>query len=392
MEYVDPAPFEVEAQGQRLAFYPAGKDRLAALLALIEGARQSIRMCFYIFAEDASGVRVRDALANAARRGVDVNVIVDGFGAEARRKFFAPVTAAGGTFCAFSPRWSKRYLIRNHQKMVIVDRAIAMVGGFNIADDYFAPPQANGWNDLAVTIEGSAVDSLSLWFDELDAWTADPRAPWRTIRRMVRQWDPGSGPVQVLIGGPTESLSGWARSVRADLLLGKRLDMVMAYFSPSNRAMRAIGRISRSGGARLLFAAKSDNGATIGATRSLYTYLLKRRAHIFEFEACKLHTKLIVIDDVCYFGSANFDMRSLFLNLEVMLRIEDGELARRLSDYVSHQITASRHITPTLHKQRSTLFNRVRWNLAWFLVAVLDYTVTRRLNLGLAPVPASDGS
>jgi cardiolipin synthase len=209
---------------------------------------------------------------------------------------------------------------------------------------------------------------------------------------MVRQWDPGSGPVQVLIGGPTESLSGWARSVRADLLRGRRLDMVMAYFSPSNRAMRAIGRISRSGRARLVFAAKSDNGATIGATRSLYTYLLKRRAHIFEFEACKLHTKLIVIDDVCYFGSANFDMRSLFLNLEVMLRIEDGELARRLSDYVSHQIMASRQITPTLHKRRSTLFNRVRWNLAWFLVAVLDYTVTRRLNLGLAPVPASDGS
>ena len=66
MHYVDPAPFEIEAQGQKLIFYPAGKDRLAALLALIDGATQSIRMCFYIFAEDASGVMVRDALAAAA--------------------------------------------------------------------------------------------------------------------------------------------------------------------------------------------------------------------------------------------------------------------------------------------------------------------------------------
>ena len=383
MEYVDPAPFEIEAQGQKLVFYPAGKDRLAALLALIEGARASLRICFYIFAEDASGVLVRDALAAAARRGVKVSLIIDGFGADARKAFFAPMCDAGGSFCCFSPKWSQRYLIRNHQKIVIADGKTAMIGGFNVEDSYFAPPEANGWNDLGIVVEGSAVDDLSRWFDELDRWTSDPHANWRAIRRMVRQWQPGEGPVRVLIGGPTRGLSSWASCVRRDMKTARRLDMLMAYFSPSNRAMRAIGKVACRDGARLVFAAKSDNGATIGATRSLYDYLLKRRAKIWEFEACKLHTKLIVIDDKSYFGSANFDMRSLYLNLEVMLRIEDPALADRLSEYIEQHLSASQAITASVHKQRASVLTRVRWNVSWFLVAVVDYTVSRRLNLGL---------
>ena len=383
MEYVDPAPFAIEAQGQSLMFYPAGRDRLAALLDLIEGASRSIRVCFYIFAEDTAGVMVRDALAAAARRGVRVSLILDGFGADARTAFFAPLCDAGGTFCWFSSRWSLRYLIRNHQKIVIADGKKAMIGGFNVEDSYFALPKADGWNDLGITIEGSAVDDLSRWFDVLDAWTQNPHANWRAIRRMVRDWNPGDGPVRVLIGGPTRGLSSWVKCVRADLTGARRLDMLMAYFSPSKRAMRAIAQVCRRDGARLIFAGKSDNGATIGATRSLYDYLLKRRAHIYEFEACKLHTKLIVVDDKSYFGSANFDMRSLYLNLEVMLRIEDQALADRLSEYVGHVISGASQITPSLHKSRATLLNRIRWNLSWFLVAVLDYTVSRRLNLGL---------
>lgn len=383
MEYADPPPFAIEAQGQALVFYPGGKDRLRALLDLIASAERSIRMCFYIFAEDAAGVAVRDALGDAAKRGVKVNLILDGFGADARKEFFAPICNAGGSFCCFSPRWSQRYLIRNHQKIVIVDGKTAMIGGFNVEDSYFAPPAVQGWNDLGVTLEGSAVADLSRWFDQLDAWTENPKANWREIRRMVREWDAGTGPVRVLIGGPTRGLSGWARCVRADLTRGRRLDMVMAYFSPSWRSLRAIGRVARRDGARLVMAGKSDNGATIGATRSLYATLLKRRTRIWEFMATKLHTKLIVIDDISYIGSANFDMRSLYLNLEVMLRIEDAALAARLREYVGGFLPASVAVTPSEHKRRTGPLTWLRWKASWFLVAVVDYTVSRRLNLGL---------
>ncbi len=383
MQFTDPPPFTVEAQGQKLTFYPAGADRRRALLDLVASAQKSIRMCFYIFAEDDSGVAVRDALADAARRGVAVDLLLDGFGADAREAFLAPMCEAGGRFSCFSAKWSQRYLIRNHQKIVVVDDRVAMIGGFNVEDSYFAPPADKGWTDLGVVVEGPVVAELSRWYDRLDAWTHGKRQSWREVRRMVRYWDPGDGPVRVLIGGPTRGLSSWARCVRADLTGAHKLDMMMAYFSPSNKTLRAIGDVACRDGARLVMAGKSDNGATIGAARSLYDYLLKRRAKIWEYTATKLHTKLVVVDDISYFGSANFDMRSLYLNLEVMLRIEDAGLAARLSEYIDHHVAASTAITPSLQKRRGGLVNRIRWNASWFLVAVVDYTVSRRLNFGL---------
>jgi cardiolipin synthase len=379
----DPPPFTVEAQGLTLRFQPGGRDRLEALTALIEGAREQLKVAFYIFATDECAVRVRDALVAAARRGVDVRLIVDGFGADADERFFAPLVEAGGTFCCFIARWSVRYLIRNHQKIVVADERIAMLGGFNVEDSYFAGPGEDGWNDLAFTIEGPVVARVSDWFDELEDWAKRPNAQLRSIRRKVRRWDCGEGPVQLLIGGPTKGLSSWARAVGRDLVEGERLAMTMAYFSPPPRLLKRMYRIARKGETRLLFPAKSDNGATIGAARALYSKLLEAGARIWEFQPCKLHTKLIVLDDAVYLGSANFDMRSLFLNLEIVLKVEDAALAERMRQYMAHHLEAAEEITPELHARRATWLNRLRWRLSWFLVAVVDYTVSRRLNLGL---------
>jgi cardiolipin synthase len=382
--FSDPPPFEVASHDQQLAFYPAGTDRRASLMALVDGAERTLDVCFYIFAEDAVSVDFRDRLVAAARRGVAVTLIIDRFGADASDAFLQPLVDAGGTVGCFSPRWSQRYLIRNHQKMVIADGARAMFGGFNIEDDYFAPPAAGGWTDLAIAIEGSAVHGLVQWFALLREWTFAERMKFGAIRRAVRTWDWHAGEgCRWLVGGPTRGLSTWARCVARDLQQGRRLDMLMAYFSPPFTLLRRIGRLARGGGVRLVLAAKSDNNATIGASRSLYRYLLKREARIWEFSPAKLHTKLIVLDDAVYLGSANFDMRSLYLNLEIMLRIEDAALAERMRDFIDEHIAASLAITPELHASRATLWNRFRWFLGWSLVSVIDYTVTRRLNLGL---------
>ena len=174
--YRDPPPFRMTAQGHDLGFYPAGKDRLKALMALIGGARDTLRICFYIFAEDDVSMQVRDALVAAARRGVRVTLILDGFGATASEQFLEPLSAASGRVVRFVAHWSQRYLIRNHQKIVVADESVAMIGGFNIEDDYFSPPAANGWNDLAITVRGAAVADLVRWYDLLLGWTGDARA------------------------------------------------------------------------------------------------------------------------------------------------------------------------------------------------------------------------
>jgi cardiolipin synthase len=380
-DYCDPPPFSIEAQGHALHFFPGGSERFEALLGLIEGARTCLKLAFYIFATDEAGVRVRDALVAAARRGVDVRVIVDGFGAVAGNTFFAPLVEAGGAFCAFLPRLTRGYLIRNHQKLVVADGRMAMLGGFNVENAYFELPGSEGWSDLGFTVEGPIVERVEAWFDGLEEWVSNPKAQFRGIRRRVLEWDGGSGPVRLLIGGPTGRLSSWARCVSQDLVAADRLDMVMGYFSPSRRLSRRIRGIARRGQARLVLPARSDHAATIRAARAYYARLLKAGVRIWEFTACRLHTKLIVLDDAVYIGSANLDARSLYINLEIVLYIEDAALAQRLRQFVDDLLPAAREITPEIHGSRATFWNRMRWRLALFLVVAVDYTVNRRFNL-----------
>jgi cardiolipin synthase len=381
--YRDPEPFGVTAQGQNLCFFPSGSGRRERLLSLIDEAQVSLKLVFYIYADDACGRRVREGLIAAAKRGVAVSLIVDGFGSEVDDAFFAEFEAAGGCFFIFSPHWTPAYVIRNHQKVVIADDRIAMLGGFNIEEDYFAPPEENGWRDLAFTLEGSLVTRVADWFEQLELWTRDPHARFRSIRRRVRNWNPGVAPAQILIGGPTIGLSTWSRSISRDLIRGDKLDMIMAYFAPAYRLRKRIRRIARKGATRLVLAGKSDNPATIGASRSMYRKLLRAGAQIYEFQPCKLHTKLIVLDDTVYLGSSNFDMRSLYVNLEIVMRIEDQALADRMRQFVTEHIPASEEVTMELFRERATFWNRLRWNLSWFVTSVLDYTVSRNINLGL---------
>ena len=378
--------FDARVAGNAIAILPSGPQRLAALLALIAEAQHTLALLFYFFAPDASGTRVRDALAAAASRGVKVTVLLDSFGSSTTStSFFAPLVDAGGIMRWFGTRWTPRYLIRNHQKLVVADRDRAMSGGFNIADAYFGSADApHNWQDIGVLIEGPAVRDAMRWFDTLDAWLAAPNPRFRDLRRLVRRWDTGAGPVRWLVGGPVLRRSSWARALRQAIGAARHLAISTAYFSPDAAVLRRIGSVTRRGGTtHIVLPARSDNAATVGAARLLYGFLLKRRAALFEFEPSLLHNKLIVADDVVLVGSANLDMRSLYLNLELVLRIEDSALAARCRALITAQQAQSTAISPALHKARASWFNRLRWFAAWLVVGALDYSVTRRLNLGL---------
>lgn len=379
-DYRDADSFQLRAQGHVFTFYPRGSDRLKALIDHISKAERSLDVFYYMFQHDRSGTKVRDALVDAARRGVDVHLIIDAFGSDAPDHFFEPVIAAGGQFGVFSAKWNVRYLIRNHQKFVIADGARVMTGGSNVSDDYYNPPAENGWCDLGVAIEGPVVEQFSDWFALLAEWTQSSGSQLRRIRRIVKDWDAGDGPVRLLVGGPLLRKGHWAWHFKNDLITAKQLDTVSAYFSPPRSMRRIMARIAKKGEVRMITSGKSDIQATIEVARLLYKQLLGAGARIFEFQPCKLHMKLLIADSVSYFGSANLDKRSVRINVELMVRVEDEEIAGRLREFISGLEYASEAITAEWYARKAGFFTRLRWRLKYW-IALADYRVARGLNV-----------
>ncbi|MCM0000576.1 MAG: phosphatidylserine/phosphatidylglycerophosphate/cardiolipin synthase family protein [Erythrobacter sp.] len=379
-DYCDLDPFSLTAAGHDFTFYPHGQDRLKALVALIESAQTSLAVFYYLFDSDTSGTMVRDALVAAARRGVKVDLIVDDFGNDAGAEFFDPLVEAGGSFAIFSPKWGKRYLVRNHQKFTIADEARVMTGGANVSDHYFAIPAENGWCDLSVLIEGPVAAQFTRWFGLLQSWVANEvqgrTRKLRALRDIVKDWDGGDGPVRLLVGGPLVRQGHWAWVLRKDLVGATRLDTVSAYFSPPRSFRRLFARIGRRGQARMIMAGKSDIAAAIDMARLLYGKLLRARVKIFEFAICKLHMKLIVVDDVAFVGSANLDKRSFRINVELMVRIEDAAVAAAMRNLIDHMAEASEPITPAWYARHSTFLNRLRWRVAYWL-SLADYRISK---------------
>jgi len=374
--------------GQALTLLDTGPRRLEALLALIDGAAESLRILYYIYADDTAGRRVRDAMIAAARRGVTVSVIIDGFGAGADEDFFRPLVAAGAMLSRFEPRFGRRYLLRNHQKLALADAdgdvPRIIIGGFNIEDDYFGTPADQSWRDLGLLLEGPAAARMAGYFDALFAWTQDFSGRLRDLNKALAHWSESAGRLRWLIGGPTRRLSPWARTVRDDMRRGRRIDVVAAYFTPSPSMLRRLDRAGRrEAEVRIVTAGKSDNEATIAAARFTYAGLLRKGVRIFEYQLTKLHTKLYVIDDSVHIGSANFDMRSLFVNLELMLRIEDRAFAAHVRAYVDGEVARSEAITPDWYKRQTGWFQRLRQFVAYLLIAVIDPSVSRGLNFGI---------
>ncbi len=369
--------------GNRLTLLTEGPERLDALLALIDGASRSVRLLYYMYRDDRAGNFVFDAIGRALDRGVSVSLLIDGFGAYTPDQYFTPLVAKGLTYCRFHPTLGRRYLIRCHQKLALADEEKVLVGGFNIEDDYFATPdQPKAWRDLGLLVDGPAAARLAPYYDELMGWALVKGARIRALNRIIHRYSENHGPLQWTFGGPTRGMSPWARATSRDLLSTRDVQMIAAYFAPTWAMLRRIGRVGNRGRARIITAAKSDNHATIAAARYTYKNLLRRGVEIFEYQPIKLHTKLVVLDDIVHLGSSNFDIRSLYLNLEMMLRVDDPEFAQLLRNYFEQELGQSLPITAELNRKRSSWWTRLVQAISFFLVTSADYTITRRLNLG----------
>jgi cardiolipin synthase len=376
-------PVEPQVDGHRLRLVTDAPARLAMLIETIRAAHESLRLFYYIFADDAAGQQITAELIAARHRGVTVHVLVDGFGSEGMTEArIAALESHGISFDRFIPRWGRRYLLRNHQKMLIADEAVALIGGSNIAQAYFEDvPPGQGWHDLMLRVEGPAAGRLATYFDGLAAWIAGDKPRIKGLVSLLARHSARTGAVRWEMGGPFRRLSPLTRSLKRAVDAAARVDMIQAYFAPNWGFLRKLGRAAQRGRFRLITAARSDNVTTIAAARHCYRRLLRYGSLIYEYQPQKLHAKLVVADDAVWIGSANFDMRSLYLNAEIMLRVEDEGFANAMRDLVDRHIAQSRAITRAGHKADSPIWTRLIRLASYFIVSTLDFRLSRGINL-----------
>jgi cardiolipin synthase len=360
----------------------AGQEIFPAMLEAIAAARKSIRLETYIYSDGKLGRQFLEALLASARRGVRVQILVDALGSWLLPDdFFEPLVAAGAEVRRFNPLHLWRFGVRNHRKLLVCDDATLFIGGFNVADEYDGDGVTRGWCDVGVRIENPTLaGELAASFDELFALSDFRRNPLMRLRAFKRRRKPlKKSAGELLLSHPGRGAGPLQTALYHDLAKAREVRIVSAYFLPTRRVRRDLMRVARRGGrVRLILAGRSDILVSQLAARSLYRRLLKAGVEIYEYQPQVLHAKLILSDGAVYIGSSNLDIRSLNLNYELMLRLEDKTVAVEARKIFERLLKHSQRIE--LHQWRKSQTFWQRWQNHWahFLLTRIDPFVALR--------------
>ena len=340
--------------GNNVTLLCHGTDYFPTLFKAIDDATDSIRLETYLYADDEIGDATTDALCRAAQRGVDVRVVVDGFGARnIEKRHRHRLTQAGVQLRIFRPEnqllkhlllFRRAHLRRMHRKLVLIDGRTALLGGINIIDDATGNMDDIRF-DFAVRVSGPLISPIAQAIDR----------QWHLLARLQRLRHPFSQRIQA---DPMPTMSTQldpapAGDVHAALALRDNLfnrrtielaylhaihrarteiTMAMAYFIPSQRIMAALfDAAGRGVRITLLLQGRVEYRLQHYASQSLYSWLLAHGIRIVEYCPGFMHAKVAVIDEDCSIvGSANLDPFSLLVALEANIVIRDQRLTQSL--------------------------------------------------------------
>jgi len=347
---------------------------LEACLTCIEAARETLRIEFYIYRDSDIGVRFLEAMIRACKRGVRVRLMVDALGSVSlQEKFFDPLKEAGGEFRWFNPLTLRRLGFRNHRKSVVCDEKAGFVGGFNVGPEYEGDGVAKGWHDMGMRVPASIARELALSFDVL--WTmADYRHHLFTrLRRSTVQRIASTQDGQLLSTAPGRGPFFMRNALVTDLRNAKNADIISAYFLPPRQMRREIVRIVKRGGrVRLILAGKSDVALSQLAAQKLYQSFLRAGVEIYEYQPQILHTKFFQFDNVCYVGSANMDKRSLMINYELLVRVQNGEIAAQGAAFFENTLRHCVKVDRLAWKKSRTFLRKAREQWAFWILSRVD--------------------
>ncbi|MDO6580010.1 cardiolipin synthase [Photobacterium sp. 2_MG-2023] len=351
--------------GNSMTLQDTPQTILRSLISDIQQAHRAIHLEFYIWHPGGLADEVATALILAAKRGVKVRLLLDSAGS---MRFFRShwprlMKHAGIELTealAVSPlrMFLRRLDIRQHRKIVVIDAQIAYTGSMNLVDPAFFKTDAGvgQWIDVMVRVTGPAVSVLNC----IQAWDWEVETGQRYLPP-VPECDatPPAGNIdmiQVIPSGP-----GMPDEIIHQVLLisiyqaRERVVITTPYFVPSEHLLHAlISAAERGTEVHIVIPAKNDSVMVEWASRSFFAELLNAGVFIHRFNGGLLHTKSVVVDDThCLIGTVNLDMRSLWLNFEVTLAVDNPVFTAQLAQLQQQYIKQSSRIDPAKWRERS---------------------------------------
>ncbi|HET7433861.1 MAG TPA: phospholipase D-like domain-containing protein [Thermoanaerobaculia bacterium] len=324
-----------------------------ALLADVAGAQRSVHLETFLWQDGHVSDRVAATLADKAREGVAVRVLVDQRGAaKTSPRVWAQLRTAGCEFRVYH-RMRLRELAwannRDHRKIAVIDGRIGYTFGHGIADMWGASEhQPTGWRDTAARIEGPAVNHLQAAF--LDNWVKVTREALIGDEYFPEPHRPGDTRVHVAWIAQPETISSVRRLYELAISAAKReIILQNPYFIPSQRAINlCAAAVARGVEIKLMLptATTSDFAVVQHASHAHYGQLLAAGARIFEYTRSGIHQKVMIIDrEWCTIGSTNFDPRSFNINDEISVAIYDAAIAQELAAEFETDLTGAEEWT-----------------------------------------------
>ncbi len=370
--------------GNEVVLLRGGDALFPAMCEAIAGAMREVWLATYIFDDDPAARCVVDALAAAARRGVRVRVVVDGFGSmhalDALQQMLVPEGIGLAIFRPAHSWWSwlqPGQFRRLHQKLCVVDGEVGFVGGINLLDDRH--DLHHGWSevprlDYAVRVRGPVVTPIEQtaramwtraafgrdWREEILDIARSGR-PVLRARRLLRRMrlalkpgaptgEPALAPVRAafVVRDNVRQRRSIERSYIDALRRSReRIDLVSAYFYPGREFRRALlAAAARGVRVRLLLQGKVDYRFAALAAQALYDELLARGIQVYEYTPAFLHAKVALVDrHWATVGSSNIDPLSLLVNLEANVIVSDRGFVDTLARELDRDFAAAVQIT-----------------------------------------------
>lgn len=362
----------------RLTLLRNGEEYFPALIAALDAAQSSVYLETYIFAADATGRQVADALMRAAARRVRVHLLLDGFGSAQLPETWQQALRDAGVRLLWFRRdiapyaLRRRRLRRLHRKLALVDECVAFIGGINIVDDVAEAMDAPRL-DYAVRVEGPVVARVKLTMRQL--WSLVSWASFRTRRLRSRPGEPAaSQPVRLVLRDNLRHRRDIERAY-LNAIDGAKQELIIAnaYFLPGRRFRRALrDAVQRGVRVVLLLQGRVEYRLQHYATQALYDELLRDGVEIHEYTASFLHAKVAVADARwATVGSSNIDPFSLWLAREANLEVESPEFASALRNDLLAQMQGG------AHRVDAVAWQRQGW--LWHWLSMASYALVRLL-------------